>query len=128
LLVNTTGELRYFYQPADVVFVGKSLTARGGQNPIEPAALGRAIVVGPNMQNFSDVTRIFRQRQAIVQVPNAAELEKAIGELLAAPARRAELGHNARAVVTENAGAVERTIELILQQLKPRGVYVADKK
>jgi 3-deoxy-D-manno-octulosonic-acid transferase len=40
LLVNTTGELRFFYEQADVVFVGKSLTAQGGQNPIEPASLG----------------------------------------------------------------------------------------
>ncbi len=41
LLVNTTGELKYFYEPATVVFVGKSLTARGGQNPIEPGRLGQ---------------------------------------------------------------------------------------
>ena len=46
LLVNTTGELRYFYEHATVVFVGKSLTATGGQNPIEPGALGRAMVFG----------------------------------------------------------------------------------
>ncbi|MCI0539693.1 MAG: hypothetical protein L0Z50_31175, partial [Verrucomicrobiales bacterium] len=47
LLVNTTGELRYFYEPASVIFIGKSLTAAGGQNPIEPAALGKAILFGP---------------------------------------------------------------------------------
>ena len=40
LLVNTTGELRFFYEHATVVFVGKSLTAVGGQNPIEPGAVG----------------------------------------------------------------------------------------
>ncbi|MCX6895341.1 MAG: hypothetical protein NTZ16_07595, partial [Verrucomicrobia bacterium] len=44
LLVNTTGELKYFYEPATVIFVGKSLTAEGGQNPIEPGALGKAMV------------------------------------------------------------------------------------
>ncbi len=59
LLVNTTGELKFFYEPATVVFVGKSLTAIGGQNPIEPGALGKAIVFGPNMQNFADITRAF---------------------------------------------------------------------
>ena len=59
LLVNTTGELRFFYEHATVVFVGKSLTAIGGQNPIEPGALGKAMVFGPNMQNFADVDAEF---------------------------------------------------------------------
>ena len=59
LLVNTTGELKYFYEHATVIFVGKSLTAEGGQNPIEPGALGKAMVFGPNMQNFADVARSF---------------------------------------------------------------------
>ena len=47
LLVDTTGELRSFYEHATVVFVGKSLTASGGQNPIEPGTLGKAMVFGP---------------------------------------------------------------------------------
>ena len=59
LLVNTTGELRFFYRSATVVFIGKSLTAIGGQNPIEPGALGKAMVFGPNMQNFADITQQF---------------------------------------------------------------------
>ncbi len=71
LLVNTTGELKFFYEPATVVFVGKSLTAIGGQNPIEPGAQGKAIVFGPNMQNFADITRSFLKKDAAVQVKNA---------------------------------------------------------
>ena len=59
LLVNTTGELKFFYECATLVFVGKSLAAIGGQNPIEPGALGKPMVFGPNMQNFGDVTRNF---------------------------------------------------------------------
>ena len=68
LLVNTTGELRFFYEPASVVFIGKSLTAIGGQNPIEPGAQGKAMVFGPNMQNFTDITRSFLKKDAAVQV------------------------------------------------------------
>jgi 3-deoxy-D-manno-octulosonic-acid transferase len=49
----------FFTSRRRVVFVGKSLTAMGGQNPIEPGALGKAMVFGPNMQNFSDITRGF---------------------------------------------------------------------
>jgi 3-deoxy-D-manno-octulosonic-acid transferase len=128
LLVNTTGELRYFYGLADVAFVGKSLTAKGGQNPIEPGALGKAIVFGPNMQNFTDVVRIFLEKDGALQVKDAAALEKCVGELLANPDRRAQLGKNAQAAVAENLGSLNRTVEMILQQLEPRGVYIAPPK
>jgi len=128
LLVNTTGELRYFYEHATVVFVGKSLTATGGQNPIEPGALGRAMVFGPNMQNFADVTRSFLAKNAAVQACNTEQLEDALRELLADEARRAELGRNALEVVRENLGAVDRTVEMILEHLEPRGIFIAPKK
>ena len=128
LLVNTIGELKFFYEPATVVFVGKSLTAIGGQNPIEPAALGKAVIVGPNMQNFKDITRIFLNKNAVVQVKDAQGLEKAIGELLENPARREELGRRAQAAVKENLGSVERTVDMILPMLEKRGMLVVDKK
>lgn len=128
LLVNTTGELKFFYEPATVVFVGKSLTAIGGQNPIEPGAQGKAIVFGPNMQNFTDITRAFLRRNAAVQVKSPEALEIAIGELLADAERRAALGRAALEVVAENLGAVERTVEMILPQLERRGILVQEKK
>jgi len=127
LLVNTTGELKFFYEPASVVFVGKSLTAIGGQNPIEPGALGKAIVFGPHMQNFAGITRNFLQKDAAVQVKDREELERVLGELLADGARRAELGRNALAAVEENFGAVGRTVEMILPHLENREIYVAPK-
>jgi 3-deoxy-D-manno-octulosonic-acid transferase len=125
LLVNTTGELRYFYEVATVVFVGKSLVARGGQNPIEPAALGKAVVFGPNMQNFKDVVKIFLDGDAVVQVPDSAKLEKALAELLSRPERRAQLGQNALNVVRANQGAVKRTVDMIVEQLAGHDFYVA---
>ncbi len=128
LLVNTTGELKFFYEPATLVFVGKSLTAFGGQNPIEPGAQGKTIVFGPNMQNFADITRNFLKKDAAVQVPDGAGLERVLGELLANPARRAELGRNALAVVADNLGAVERTVEMILPHLKENGIFIAPEK
>jgi 3-deoxy-D-manno-octulosonic-acid transferase len=124
LVVNTTGELTSFYEPATVVFIGKSLTAFGGQNPIEPAAIGKPVVFGPNMQNFADIVRLFRQKNAVVQVQDAAGLERVFGELLADAERRATLGRAAQAVVAENLGAVGRTTDMILAQLKTRGIYV----
>jgi 3-deoxy-D-manno-octulosonic-acid transferase len=125
LLVNTTGELKSFYAPATVVFVGKSLTAVGGQNPIEPAALGKPVVFGPNMQNFEDVIRIFLVQDAVVQVRDPEALEVAVAGLLADAGRRDELGRNALKAVAENLGALDRTTDMILAQLKTRGIYVA---
>jgi len=127
LLVNTIGELKFFYEPATVVFVGKSLTAIGGQNPIEPAALAKPVVFGPNMQNFRDITRILLSHNAAVQVKDAQELENTLSDLLGNPQRRAELGKHALEVVTENQGAVERTVEMILPELERRNVYVVPK-
>jgi 3-deoxy-D-manno-octulosonic-acid transferase len=124
LLVNTTGELRFFYEHATVVFVGKSLTAVGGQNPIEPGAVGKAMVFGPNMQNFTDIAREFVSQNAAVQAANAEMLENAIAELLADEGRRIQMGRAALQVVQKNLGAMERTVDLILEHLKGRGIYI----
>ena len=124
LLVNTTGELRLFYRPATVVFVGKSLSATGGQNPIEPGAQGKAMVFGPNMQNFADIARNFVAHNAAIQVQDPETLETAVAGLLADEKRRAELGRNALRVVHENLGAIDRTVEMILELLKRRQIYV----
>ena len=124
LLVNTTGELKYFYEHATVVFVGKSLTAAGGQNPIEPAELGKAMVFGPNMQNFAEIVGKFVAQNGAVQVRDAAELETTLGDLLADEARRTELGRNALQVVRANEGAVGRTVEMIIKHLDGGDMYV----
>ncbi len=124
LLVNTTGELMNFYQAASLVFVGKSLTANGGQNPIEPAALGKATVFGPNMQNFEDVARIFLAQNAVIQVRDAAELEKVFTDLLGNAARRRELGERAARVVRENMGAIDRTVDMIISHLDTGELYI----
>lgn len=125
LLVNSTGELKRFYEYATVIFVGKSLTAEGGQNPIEPGALGKPILFGPNMQNFAQIAKCFLERGGAIQVKDAAELEKALAELLADESRRAELGRNAQLVVRENQGAADRTAEMIVRQLQSCGVLAA---
>jgi len=124
LLVNTTGELRLFYRPATVVFVGKSLAAIGGQNPIEPGAQGKAMIFGPNMQNFADIARNFVAQNAAIQVQDPETLQNAIAELLADEKRRAELGRNALKVVRENFGAINRTLEVVLAHLKKRQIYI----
>jgi 3-deoxy-D-manno-octulosonic-acid transferase len=125
LLVNTTGELRYFYEQATVVFVGKSLTAHGGQNPIEPAALGKAIIFGPHMENFEAIVKEFLAAGGARQVQDAAELERVTDSLLGDVDARKQMGSRALKVVQENRGAIDRTVDVILNQLDEDGLYVA---
>ncbi len=125
LLVNTTGELKCFYEHAALIFVGKSLTAQGGQNPIEPGALGKAMVFGPHMQNFAAIAAAFVKGRGARQVSDAGELERVIGELLADEPRRLELGRNAMQVVQAHRGAMDRTVEMIVTHLPSDEIYIA---
>ena len=122
MLLNTTGELRFFYQYADLIFVGKSITAEGGQNPLEPASYGRTVVFGPNMQNFEAISKAMLADDAAVQVKDAHHLEEVLGELLSNDERREELGRNGLAVLRKNVGALERTVEMILEHLREKKI------
>jgi 3-deoxy-D-manno-octulosonic-acid transferase len=125
LLVNTTGELRFFYEHADIVFVGKSLVAHGGQNPIEPGALAKPMIFGPNMENFAAITSAFLREEGALQVRNATELEAAIDALLRDAGWRERMGRNALRVVRENEGAIDRTVEMILRHLEGGDLHIA---
>lgn len=114
LLVDTTGELPLFYACATVVFVGKSLTQHGGQNPLEPAGLGKAVVVGPNMENFEGIMRDLLAAEAVVQVQDAAGLEQALMELFTRSDRREQLGRAAQALIGKKRGVVQRSVQEIL--------------
>lgn len=124
LVVNTTGELRHFYDVASVIFVGKSLTAEGGQNPIEPAAIGKAIVFGPNMQNFEQIAAEFVRAGGAIQVADEQALTESIRRLLRDEQHRRELGQKALAVVKQNQGSIEKTVEMIVEHLKDADVYI----
>ncbi len=114
LLLDTTGELKDFYAAADVVFIGKSLTQHGGQNPIEPAALGKAVLVGPNMENFASVMEDFRAADAVIEIRSADEWRDRLMALLTDGTARAALGERAAALVRAKSGALRRTVEEIL--------------
>ncbi|VGO21255.1 3-deoxy-D-manno-octulosonic acid transferase [Pontiella sulfatireligans] len=113
LFVDTTGELRNFYSVADIIFVGKSLTENGGQNPIEPAMYGKAVVVGPNMENFPSVMEEFLKSGAIKQVDGVETLNSTVDTLLLDPTARERLGRRAAQVVSENRGVIESTVGLL---------------
>ena len=118
LLVDSTGELKSFFAVATVVFMGKSLMAQGGQNPIEPAAAGRAIVFGPFMQNFRAVVGELLAVKGAVQVADEVELAAKIHVLLGDLAQREALGAAALRVVLANKGASQRTADWLGQTLR----------
>ena len=115
LLLDSTGELRNWYAVATVVFIGKSLTARGGQNPAEAIALGKPIVFGPHMQNFAALARSLVARGGAIQVGTSDELQEAIVDLLRDPSLRDKLAGNARTVLDTHRGATARTARLTVE-------------
>ncbi len=117
LVLDSIGELAYLYEIADVVFVGGSLVDWGGHNVIEAAHFSRPILFGPHMQNFREIAARFLEDYAALQVENSEELADRLTGLLEDAAARKWLGRNARKVVRDNQGAVERTAEVIRELL-----------
>lgn len=114
LLLNTTGELRFLYEKATVVFIGKSLCAHGGQNFLEAACAGKPILVGPNMENFAMLVREFRRERALLQAADRTELASFLEELLSSEEMRAEFGKRAHAVFGRNVGAAARAADVVV--------------
>ena len=113
LLVDGIGELAAWWGTAAIAFVGGSLGKRGGQNMIEPAAYGAAVCFGPNTWNFRDVVELLLARDAAVVVKDGTELEGLVRRCLENPEYANVLGQNARALVLEQLGAADRTVELL---------------
>ncbi len=113
LVVDTMGVLMQYYAACDVAFVGGSMTTIGGQNMLEPAAMGKPVVVGPHTFNFSDIMRQLVEAQGALQVQDAAELEAAVRRLFGEPRLRDRMGHAGRNLVNSGKGALQRTLDLI---------------
>ena len=114
VLVDTIGELGALWGLADVAFVGGSLDGRrGGQNMIEAAAYGAAVLFGPHVWNFRDPATRLVECGGAVKVADEAQLESAVRSLLAGRERRHAMGIAARAYVVAQQGATERTLDLL---------------
>jgi 3-deoxy-D-manno-octulosonic-acid transferase len=120
LILDSTGELRDWYGVATLAFVGKSLLARGGQNPAEAILAGKPVLFGPHMENFAVLANSLVAQGGANQVSSATDLRRAMADLLANPDQREELVKNARAVLDTHRGATARTAQLIVD-LAPSG-------
>jgi 3-deoxy-D-manno-octulosonic-acid transferase len=113
VLLDTTGELRRWYSIATVVFIGKSMSAHGGQNPVEPIMAGRPVVFGPHMENFVTLAGTLVSKEGATQVHDVKSLELAIENLLGDTEARQRLVRNARKVLDQHRGATARAAALI---------------
>jgi 3-deoxy-D-manno-octulosonic-acid transferase len=115
LLVNRTGGLRAWYGVAAVAFVGRSILARGGQNPAEPVVAGAATVVGPWMQNFEGITRELVAAGGMVQLRVGEDAVELIRDLLCDSDRRGRMVGAGRAVLSRHDGAALRAARSVLE-------------
>jgi 3-deoxy-D-manno-octulosonic-acid transferase len=122
-VADTVGELGLIYRLAPIVFVGGSLVKHGGQNPIEPAKLGAAILHGPHVWNFAEIYAALDRAHGAETVADASKLTAGFGALLAQSEARARVADAARTTVEGLSGALERTLQSLdpyLMQLRLR--------
>ncbi|MFK7740656.1 MAG: 3-deoxy-D-manno-octulosonic acid transferase [Planctomycetota bacterium] len=119
VVVDTIGQLQRFYTACDVAFVGGSLIPHGGQNMLEPAALGRAVLFGPHTDNFRRDVELLLTAEAVVQVANAEQFRVELERLLRDDDRCRAFGERARRVIEQNQGATLRTLDLVQDLLGP---------
>ncbi|MCH1910314.1 3-deoxy-D-manno-octulosonic acid transferase [Stenotrophomonas acidaminiphila] len=112
-VLNTLGELMPFFACAQVAFVGGSLQAIGGHNLLEPAAMGTAVITGPHLHNFAEISRRMSEAGALSIRDDAAQLGDELLRLLGDAAARQQMVQAGAALVANGRGALERTLELI---------------
>ena len=118
-LADTMGELGLFYRLVPIVCIGKSFTAKGGQNLLEPALLGKAILHGPHMDNFAAITRDMLTAKISWQVEDAARLADAVACLLTTPTECRQRGERARQYAQSQARVLDDTLQALAPILEP---------
>ncbi|MBI4972063.1 MAG: 3-deoxy-D-manno-octulosonic acid transferase [Candidatus Omnitrophica bacterium] len=120
-IIDRVGVLKKLYSAADVVVMGGSYIRHGGQNPIEPALVSRAILSGPNVFNFRAVYEML-VKDGGARIVNQAELAGCVRELLKNSSKRDEMGQNAKRIVLAQQGATERHVSWV-KRFAENGVF-----
>ncbi len=116
VILDVIGELSAVYGAADIAVLGGSFIEHGGQNPLEPAFWGKAIVCGPHMENFSFIGEFYSRGGAVMA--EGPTLYNVLKDLLDAPEQMRNIGNIAKELYDKNAGATERAMELIEEIIK----------
>jgi 3-deoxy-D-manno-octulosonic-acid transferase len=111
ILLDVIGELSSVYSVCDVAIMGGSFIKHGGQNPLEPAYWGKAIICGPHMENFLFINEFYKDGGALKV--DADNLYESLKNLLASPEKMSSMGNIAKELYEKNSGAVERAMKII---------------
>ena len=118
-VIDTLGELVHFYACAEVAFVGGSLQPVGGHNLLEPAALGVAVVTGPELHNFADIAQRMDEAGALRIGADAEAVTLELEALLGDAAARGAMAAQGLRLVDEGRGALALTLDMITPELPP---------
>ena len=118
-IADTLGELGLLYTLASIVFVGRSLSGEGGQNPLEPARFGAALAVGPHTGNFTEISALLLAARGLVRVPDGEALADWVDVMLRDPAAASAAGQAAREVADGEQALPDRIAAAMLA-LMPR--------
>ncbi|MEZ5909357.1 MAG: glycosyltransferase N-terminal domain-containing protein [Hyphomicrobiaceae bacterium] len=116
-VADTLGELGTFYSLTRIAFVGGSLVAHGGQNPIEPVRLGCFALTGPSRHNFDDIYDTLIQHGVAAEVTSADDIVEAVRSRADDPAAAAAFEQKSRAALASLTGALERTVAALLDYI-----------
>jgi 3-deoxy-D-manno-octulosonic-acid transferase len=120
VLLDTIGDLASVYSVGAVAFVGGSLVAKGGHNPLEPAQFGVPVVMGPSYENFKEIVGAMKEADAI-RIVGREELSAALVELMTDRAGAEAMGARGRTVFEAQSGATGRTVTALMELLGVRG-------
>jgi 3-deoxy-D-manno-octulosonic-acid transferase len=121
-LGDSMGELTCFLAAGDLAFIGGSLVPRGGHNPLEAAASGIPVVLGPHTFNFAAIAQMLYEAGVAERVEDAADLSQCLIDLFDDAERRARMGTSGRDVVERNRGALERLLAALAPWLVPSAI------
>ena len=124
-VADTIGELGTLYSIVPIAFIGGSITAKGGQNPIEAIRFGTNVITGPDQSNFLDAYTALLNNKGALQVSSAEELALAVHDLMTDQEHKERLSEGALAALEALSGALEQTVEALLPFMPVSGQDVA---
>ena len=107
------------YAASDLAYVGGSLEAFGGHNPLEPASVGKPILTGPDVSNFESIYSELIEQEAVIAIDNSMELSQAIIHLLDDKGSRISMGHKALQLSRRSRGPTDVLAMLVSRVLPP---------
>ena len=116
-IADSLGELGLFYSLCPVSFIGGSLVPHGGQNPIEAALIGSAIITGPYHQNFAAVYRHFLEAEAVFKIADNIELTSILNRLMKNPQLVETMQSKALNSCAQHGGARQKTLAHLIKKI-----------